>query len=175
MSRPSIEDELFAIATALGEFSRTTLREKAGCEYMTVQRHMTKWIAAGRLRMTGRDGTGKLYRVIDAQPGDATSRSPEQNMWLAMRKNRTFTFRDIAALANTTNAPVSEKAAQAYIRLLLQAGYLKVLEKALPSSGRLATYMLIRNSGPMPPEVQRVRAIFDPNTGSYEHIWRAAK
>lgn len=49
--------------------------------------------------------------------------------------------------------------------MLLNTGFLRVVQKADPVKGRIATYRLIRNDGPKPPQIQRVKQVFDPNTG----------
>jgi hypothetical protein len=49
--------------------------------------------------------------------------------------------------------------------MLLATGYLRVVEKANPSQDKLAVYRLIRNDGPKPPMIQRVKQVYDPNTG----------
>lgn len=41
---------------------------------------------------------------------------------------------------------------------------LRVVQKASPGHGRKAIYRLIRNTGPLPPQIQRVKHVFDPNT-----------
>ena len=87
------------------------------------------------------------------------------NMWRSMRTLSKFSYRDIALHSNTTGVAVSEESAKAYCKILLATGYLKVVQKAAPTDGRIAIYRLIRNDGPKPPMVQRVKQIFDPNTG----------
>lgn len=88
-----------------------------------------------------------------------------QNMWRSMRMLAKFSALDIAVHSTTDQVQVSEGAAKFYCSILLQTGYLRVLQKACPPQGRLAVYRLIRNDGPEPPMIQRVKQIFDPNTG----------
>ena len=52
--------------------------------------------------------------------------------------------------------------AKEYCTMLTQAGYLKVLRKASPPK-KPAVYKLVRNTGPQPPQIQRVKQVFDPN------------
>lgn len=94
----------------------------------------------------------------------AKARSPELNMWTAMRQMKAgFTPRDLAAHATTDETLVTPEAAQDYCRSLLGAGYLGVARKAVPGRTE-AIYRLIRNTGPRAPREKRVRAVIDDNT-----------
>jgi hypothetical protein len=66
---------------------------------------------------------------------------------------------------------VTEATAKAYLKMLLACGYLRVTKKAVPKFSQ-ARYRLIRNHGPKPPMVQRVKQIFDPNT---REVFRPAR
>lgn len=83
-------------------------------------------------------------------------------LWVAMCALRDFDFRD---LIQNASIEIMESTSRDYCKRLLAAGYLKVLTKADPSCGRIARYRLIRSSGPKAPQVQRVRQVYDPNTG----------
>ena len=87
-------------------------------------------------------------------------------MWTSMRGLGEFNPRDIAAHSTTPDVRVSELTAKAYCAMLLKTGYLRVLKKAEPMAGRQAIYRLIRNSGPKPPQIQRIKQVYDPNTGA---------
>lgn len=89
-----------------------------------------------------------------------------ENMWRTMQHLPEFTSVDVAAHATTDTVAVTKEVAQAYISMLFRTGYLRVIRKAEPMAGRLATYRLVRNTGPRPPKIQRVKRVFDPNTGA---------
>lgn len=76
----------------------------------------------------------------------------------------TFSAADLAAHSTTADITVTENHAKVYCSRLLAAGYLRVVQKAAPPT-RAAIYRLIRNTGPKPPQLQRVQQVFDPNTG----------
>lgn len=89
-----------------------------------------------------------------------------ENMWRTMRIISEFDFRDLAIAASTEEVQVKPSDAKTYIQYLYKAGYLVITQKA--KRGRNATparYRLIasRYSGPKPPQIQRVRQVFDPN------------
>lgn len=87
------------------------------------------------------------------------------NIWRSMRMLAKFTSRDLALHSSTPTVTVSEETAKSYCSMLFTTGYLRVLQKADPVKGRLAVYRLIRNDGPKPPMIQRVKQVYDPNTG----------
>lgn len=85
-----------------------------------------------------------------------------ENMWRSMRMLTQFSFRDVVAHSTNDVVTVSEATAKSYCSMLLRCGYLRVVQKA-DRRGRAAIYRLIRNSGPQPPMIQRVKVIYDPN------------
>ncbi|MBN8294708.1 hypothetical protein JI664_22245 [Rhodobacter sp. NTK016B] len=87
--------------------------------------------------------------------------STTEQLWRGMYMLKDFTFRD---LIETASIQISEDTARAYCKMLLSTGYLRVLQKADPVKGRIARYRLLRNNGPKPPQIQRVKQVFDPNT-----------
>ncbi len=84
------------------------------------------------------------------------------NMWRSMRMLGQFTPRDIALHSTTDTVKVTEVTAKTYCSILLKAKYLRVLQKAVPGK-RQAAYKFVRITGPLPPQVQRVKQVFDPN------------
>jgi len=89
--------------------------------------------------------------------------SGTQNMWRSMRMLKEFDSREIMIHSTTEDVTVSENTAKAYCRALMTAGYLRVTQKARPGV-RTARYRLVRDDGPLPPKIQRVRQVFDPNS-----------
>lgn len=101
-------------------------------------------------------------------------RTPEENMWTAMRRLPSFIPTDLAAHATTETVSVTPEEAGRYCRVLLDAGYLRVARRADPSLGREAIYRLVDVTGPRPPLPRRVRAVVDQNTGETRLIGGAA-
>lgn len=85
-----------------------------------------------------------------------------QNMWRSMRMLGQFSPTDLAAHSTTETTQVSLLTAKAYCTALSKAGYLRVVSKARPPR-KQAVYRLVRNTGPLPPQVQRVKQVWDPN------------
>lgn len=88
-----------------------------------------------------------------------------ENMWRTMRMHRQFTARDVSVLSSTEDVPVRLVDTKDYIKMLFHAGYLRVTAK----NGNANVYTLVKNTGPRPPQVQRVRQVFDPNINAV--VW----
>jgi hypothetical protein len=138
----------------------------------TVRDYCKGLAAAGYLRsepaLPGQVATWSLVRDIgheaprvrlDGTP--VTQGVVTEQLWRGMYILKEFTFRD---LIETASIVIPEDTARAYCKMLLATGYLKVLRKADPSKDCIARYRLIRNNGPRPPQIQRVKRVFDPNS-----------
>lgn len=140
---------------------RKTTRDYLGClqaaGYVKHDPESDRWqivrdagVHAPRLR---RDGT-----VVTQGAGT-------QNLWRSMRMLKKFTAIELAAHSTTDTVQVSENTAQSYCSTLFATGFLVVVQKANPQMDRRAIYRLVRDDGPKPPMIQRIKAVYDPNTG----------
>jgi hypothetical protein len=162
----SVMEAAFAYAATLPEFGYAEIAIKVQMSERWVSKTVRQWKEQGLVELVQ---SGHLIRTIwKVRDGArlalaAKARSPELNMWTAMRQLKSFTPRDLAAHATTAETETTVEAAQDYCRALLGAGYLSVARKAVP--GKVpAIYRLIRNTGPRAPRVARVRAVVDANT-----------
>lgn len=85
-----------------------------------------------------------------------------EQMWRAMRHMKEFTPAELTLHASTDDVAVSLATVKSYCTMLLACGYLTCIQKA--NAHRQATYRLTRNSGPLAPQIQRVKQVFDPNS-----------
>jgi len=86
---------------------------------------------------------------------------PREQMWRTMKLLAEFTPRELAVAASTEAHPVADEDARDYVKHLLRADYLRIIVPA--TKRRQARYRLVRNTGPKPPMVQRLKSVFDPN------------
>lgn len=95
--------------------------------------------------------------------------SGTRNMWRVMKVLARFDYQELAIAASVDDVTVNQNTAKAYIQSLHKAGYLQLLVTSKP--GTPAQYRLIKSrfSGPKPPQIQRVRHVFDPNLGKV--VW----
>lgn len=87
------------------------------------------------------------------------------NLWRSMRMLKKFSVVDLALHSSTPAVTVTEATAQSYCSMLLATGFLRVIQKADPVKGRRAIYRLVREDGAKAPMIQRVKQVYDPNTG----------
>lgn len=85
------------------------------------------------------------------------------NLWRSMRMLKTFNAKDLALHSSTPTVTVSLETAKSYCSMLCATGFLRVIQRANPVREQLATYRLVRNNGPRPPMIQRVKQVYDPN------------
>lgn len=89
-----------------------------------------------------------------------------ENLWRTMRILGDFNCRELAIAASTEETPIKENTAKDYIKHLYSAGYLLCVKEAVRSKNhQLSRYRLLpsKYTGPRPPQVQRLKQVFDPN------------
>ncbi len=162
----SLAEAAFAFACTLDEFGFGEIAREMDRSMTWARNRVHAWTTDGLLDEVEQASVApRKWRVKDsAKIAAATpARTPEENLWTAMRQLKSFSPRILAAHATTETVGVSLDLAQAYCRALLGAGFLAVAQKAVP--GRTEpVYRLIRNTGPRPPREKRVRAVIDANT-----------
>lgn len=148
-----------------------------------------EWAPQGRVRdyMTGLEAAGYLRRTesvrgrlvkyelvrdcgVDAprvrkDGTEVTQGRGREQMWRTVKIIGDFTSRQLAQAASTPKHEVAETTANDYCLMLAGAGYLTVTRPGGP--GKPARYRLApgRWTGPRAPMVQRLKQLYDPNTG----------
>lgn len=95
-----------------------------------------------------------------------------ENMWRTMRIIGEFNFRELAMAASTEDVPIKPNDAKDYVHHLFKARYLVETQPAKRGKNAVpARYKLVpsKYTGPKPPQVQRVKQVFDPNINSV--VW----
>jgi hypothetical protein len=92
-------------------------------------------------------------------------------MWRCLRMLGPLDYRQLAAHASSAGIEVKETTAKRYVLALKKAGYLHVVQPAGRRKGALEVLALIprMNSGPRPPQIQRVGVVYDPNWNKVMH------
>ncbi|MBF7683943.1 hypothetical protein I2F27_11500 [Acinetobacter sp. B5B] len=102
---------------------------------------------------------------VDRQGNILTPRPINKAMWNTLRiTKQPLNAHELASLSSNDELSVSTDTADRYLRFLHEAGYLKIAI-ASHHAVRKAKYMLLphMNTGAKPPQVQRVKQVFDPN------------
>ncbi len=94
----------------------------------------------------------------------AQGRGREQ-MWRTLRILGEFSARQLASAASTPAVPVAEATASEYCRYLKAGGYLQTARPSAPGQAERFRLVKSRWSGPRAPMIQRVKQLYDPNTG----------
>jgi DNA-binding MarR family transcriptional regulator len=184
-SKPQGQDGVWAEVRRLNIFTvseiavTTDINRKTITDYVKrleagnyVERHGADFEESKRYILT-RDGGIHAPRLKrDGTP--VTQGGGVMNMWRSMRMLGQFSPRDLALHSTTDTVTVTDTTARSYCSMLLKAQYLRVLQKAVPGK-RQATYKFIRNTGPKPPQIQRVKQVFDPNIGEVTYYPGAAQ
>lgn len=168
--RPEIWAALRQLRHATGE----TIRKTAAAQWATVEDYLKSLVAAGIVEITSvgprrRDHMFALVRDTGAEAprvrkdGSLIPPTQTEALWRSIKMIGTFTAGELSAAAN-----VAEAQAKDYCQHLSRAGYLLTVEKNHPNPTR---YRLnpTRNTGPLPPQVQRTKAVYDPNLRSV--VW----
>lgn len=106
---------------------------------------------------------------VDRQ-GNILGKSATVNkaMWNTLRiTKQPVNATELAAISSTDEQQVSVETADSYLRFLHHAGYLKIA-RAAHHAVRKAKYQLLpgMDTGPNPPQIQRAKQVFDPNTNT---------
>lgn len=162
----SMDEAAFAHACTVERFGYADLARRMDKTVTWARNRVHAWLEAGLIEEAGQgQDAAWQWRVKDSAKAKLVvgARTPEHNLWAAMRQLKSFSPRTLAVHATTETVQVTPEQAQAYCRALLGAGYLSVARKASPGRTE-AIYRLVRNTGPRPPREKRVRAVIDANT-----------
>jgi hypothetical protein len=162
-------DAAWAVASRLERFGYGEIAAELNISLEQATRIVRGWIKDRAIESV-QEQSGKnrsLWRCVPdfVRVEPLRKRTPEENMWTAMRRLRSFTPSDLSAHATTETVAVDPAHAGKYCRSLLSAGYLSVVRRATPAVKREAIYRLVNETGPQAPVTRRVAALVDGNTG----------
>lgn len=164
--RKSTEAAAWAEALTMPKFGYADISARLKIGLKLAAAFVRGWMREGKLVEVEPGHSGrKLWRVAEnaRMCPVPKGRTPELNMWTAMRKLQSFAPSALAAHAISDDVQVSIETAQGYCRALLSTGYLRATRKAVPGKVE-AIYRLCRETGPLAPQPRRVSAVVDPNT-----------
>ena len=166
------------------EFTISLVAEEGNMKYDSARDFITGLRKAGILKEVRRDKKpytsshidiivyklakdfGYTAPSVDRKGNLLTPRPVNRAMWNTLRiTQQPVNAHELAALSSNDEKPVSVDTADRYLRLLHEAGYLKITQEA-HHAVKKAKYKLLphMNTGPKPPQIQRVKHVFDPNT-----------
>ena len=147
---------------------------KREIERATVKTYVEGLTKAGFLDATpGAPGKAKTYRLV-RNPGAEAPRVTRKGeavtqglgteaMWRTIKILGAFDYAELALAASTDAAPVSLDTAKTYVKFLHFAGLLRLVRKGDPHRRARYAFIAARDPGPLAPQIQRVKRVWDPN------------
>jgi FAD/FMN-containing dehydrogenase len=188
LRRGESRDAIWAAIRQLSEFTVRDIWLETQLSKASIQDYLQGLSAAGYLRVAGtrtadygsRAHVYQLMRDVGIEAPrvrrdgtEVTQGRGREQMWRTMRILGEFSSRDLAVNASTETCVIAEKEAKDYCYYLHLAGYLAVSRpgKGTGKGGVLTRYRFLaaRYSGPKPPMIQRIKAVYDPNRS--EVVW----
>ena len=167
--RPKTETEqnIWGYINSRDKFSYAELEAHFPIPRYTIRTLVRQMKRMGCIRVAQTKGNRVYYTaksVINEIENKVQKRSsPEGAMWTAIRMLGPYTAEDVACSLSGTDLNLSQQQVKTYMQRLLSAGYLRVVRRATPDRGREAVYLLINDTGPLPPIIRRKRVIIDQN------------
>lgn len=117
---------------------------------------------------------GYSYPVMTKSGQLITGVSGTKAMWNTLRIHKSpLNADELAAISSNDSLSIEATTANNYLMMLHKAGYLKVVKEARVTGGK-TKYILLpeMNNGPKPPQIQRAKHVFDPNTNEVMYAER---
>ncbi len=163
--RPEIWAALRALKSATGE----EIRKTAAAQWATAEDYLLSLVAAGivtveeRPPRRRRDNRFTLVQDTGAEAprvrkdGSIVPPTKTEALWRTIKMLGNFTYAELAAAAGAEGLQARD-----YCQHLARAGYLLVTETKHPNP---TIYKLApgKNTGPLPPQIQRTKTVYDPN------------
>lgn len=179
-------ETIWAAVRKLRAFTLTELWRAVECEIPkgTVESYLQGLVSGGYVtKQVGQRKPGRFVAAryelardtgVDAPKVRRDGTPVEQGarrgqMWRTMRMLGDFSPQDLAVAASTAKTTVSAIDAGDYCKYLRKAGYLRCVQASKPGTQAVYSFVKARYTGPKPPQVQRVKQVFDPNVG--EVVW----
>lgn len=163
-----------ATCASLSEAAGLTHRQVADSCAILVRRELISRLRPGCYQMTD---AGRLALaqgdIFKSGPRSAMPRTRTRGLrlkaWRLMRNKQKFSLNDLCQVLCDGSEQAAESNLNKYLRTLHAAGFLTRLPRrergTAPTSNGQYRYLLVRDSGPLPPVWrQKSNSVFDPNT-----------
>ncbi|RLA24910.1 MAG: hypothetical protein DRQ62_04040 [Gammaproteobacteria bacterium] len=176
-------EQIWSIIRRLKTFTRTDIQGelKVIMPLATIRSYIQGLEAAGIISTSGtrpkKDGRGyiNVYKLekdsgieaprVRKDGSEVTQGRGREQLWRTIKILKQFNRRDLALAASTEQHPVKESEAASYAEALHHADYLILVKPS--THGKQAVYRFNPryNTGPKPPQIQRLKTLYDPNLG----------
>lgn len=173
--KPKGRREIWTAIRAAEPFTIRDITDAVKVHPKTVRDYVVALVAAGIVAEDGVEARPRgqkdahRYRLV-RNPGAEAPRirsdgtelpqgSAQEQMWRTMKVVVSFTPGSLALAASTEEIEVKEAAVVDYARWLHRAGLLS-------KRGETYTFLRHKDVGPKPPMIQRIKQVYDPNSGT---------
>lgn len=167
------EKEMWAYVNEVEEFTHSMISKAVDVSDNHRVNFIAKLKRKGLIEECGTKDLQKLFTIHSTDKrrkiAEKRRKSPEGVMWSVMRVSKTFTYKEVYLAIGHGRPDITLKMVNTYCQKLMTAGYLRVMQRAKPPS-TLALYMLINDTGPLPPTPKRKEVIIDANTGQVAFV-----
>lgn len=171
--RNSDEAKMVEYICGVTSFTYDDLLEVADLSIYKRQSFVSHLMAVGRVIQIEHIGRRKAFTVLTRQRWRRLRAEQRKSapglMWTAMRRQKVFGPAEILSFIEASSPLTKIKEVKRYCSDLQVAGYLKV-EKKARADGRMATYRLVRDTGPLPPVIRSLRCVVDGNTDKVAYV-----
>jgi hypothetical protein len=160
----ALAEAAWTLAMRLQQFGYSDISYGVSASMKFATHCVREWEKLGKVRVIDKGGAirgRKLYEVVPEQeqrPMPVIGDCYDQ-MWTVLRKFGSVSPVDLIAHCSVE---VSIEDARSYCRMLLEAGYLRVVQQAVPGK-KEAIYRLKNATGPKAPRKRRVTCVIDAN------------
>lgn len=172
-----------AIRTINGTFFAIDIAQLSGCELANVYhylRSLTKalFVTVEEVATTKRKGDrlSKRYTLIKNTgieaprinaKGETVLASPKfEVLWRTLRILNSVTTNQLVDHAEAAGLTITKRSVNIYTKALLDSGYINVTGK---EGSRVFSLKPSMNTGPRPPQLQSIKAVYDPNLNKVMH------
>lgn len=165
--------QMWAFMSNRARFTIADVMEACSVTEWQRANYFSKLTAAGKLHLCGREDRRSVYTILDTDAALAFASKKRQSnngaIWGAIRTLKVFTVAELLLTICKADEGVTEAKVRKYVSLLLNAGYLTVLQRATPG-GKLARYRRVKDTGPLPPLPKTKVVLIDSKQERVVHV-----
>lgn len=176
-------EQIWGIIRQLKTFTRTDIQGQLTTDMpiATIRSYIQGLEAAGIVSTSGtrpkKDGKGyiNVYKLekdlgveaprVRKDGTEVTQGVGREQLWRTIKILKSFNSRELALAASTEKHQVKDREAASYVESLHHAEYLILVKPSKPGTKAIYRFNPRHNTGPKPPQIQRLKTLYDPNLG----------
>jgi len=181
-ARQAIWEALRAAKAEELSLTRKDLAFRAKVNVSTVRDHLRNFVAAGLVGIEEGPASWHRYRLtrdlgpvaprVNTAGEIVTMGDGRDALWRTIKILKEGTAAEFAAAASQAGTEISEVTAREYLHYLARAGYVVAAGGGKAGHPGRTRYRFLRSTGPQAPQIQRTKAVWDPNIRKV--VWTGA-